>query len=102
MTYREKIIKEKPECVNKYCLGGVRNCPGTYFEGAPTQYCLMCKGINDANCRDCWDREIPDETTKEPTSFQEDMMAVLGDMTKVQAKEAIEFLWNKYFKEEQV
>lgn len=90
MTYREKIKIENPCAISEITQGGVIGCPGTYFDNAPGLNNHSC----DLNCKACWDREIP-----EPTSFQEDMMSVLGDMTKAQAKFAIEWLWNKYFKE---
>ncbi len=100
MTYREKITEIGPYEIDYNAWGGVKGCPGTHFKNAPFNSMTGCIGASDANCTKCWNREIPEATTKETTSFQEDMMVVLGDMTEAQAKFAIEYLWNKYFKEE--
>lgn len=88
MTYREKFMIEHPDDGDPAIdpLG----CPFDHFEnakGCPAYAELL-------TCAECWNRETPEDTT------QEDMMAVLGDMTKAQAKFAIEWLWNKYFKED--
>ena len=99
MTYREKIIMTNPSAISPLCDGGVKGCPGSHFENAPHYLRDDCHSFGDA-CKICWDRTIPETEEKEHTSFQEDMMAVLGNMTKPQAKFAIEWLWNKYFKEE--
>lgn len=100
MTYKEKIIMTNPSAISPFCDGGVKGCPGTYFLNAPHYLRDNCTSYGDS-CEICWNRTIPETEEEQSTSFQEDMMAVLGDMTKAQAKEAIEFLWNKYFKEEQ-
>ena len=58
MTYREKIMKEKPEVIDDYFVGGVEGCPGRYFEGAPTNKPLTrCPWQKHGDCAKCWDME---------------------------------------------
>ena len=56
MTFREEVAKLHPERVNPIYVGGVLGCPRDLIETCP--YIL---GACGRNCRDCWDREIPDE-----------------------------------------
>ena len=55
MTFREEEVKLHPERINPNYIGGVVGCPRD-IETYP--YIL---GTCENNCRDCWDREIPDE-----------------------------------------
>ena len=51
MTYRERLAKEHPECVDVRHLGGCKYCPSDY--GYETKsYCTL-------NCYACWGREMP-------------------------------------------
>lgn len=52
MTFRKKLAKEHPECIDDGFLGGCRECPETYgYE----EY-FDCTGIT---CKECWDRKMP-------------------------------------------
>ena len=102
MTYRDKITEINPYEIDYHALGGIRGCPGTHFKNAPFNSMTGCLGASDMTCAKCWNQEIPEDIAKEPTLFQEDMIFILDEMSKAQAKFAIEYLWNKYFKEEQV
>ena len=56
MTYREKLQKEHPGCINEYSLGGCDGCPYEYeYEKKKEEICE----VSDEKCRKCWDREIP-------------------------------------------
>ena len=55
MTFREEVAKLRPERVNPIFQGGVLGCP------RDIETCPYILGAYENNCRDCWDREIPDE-----------------------------------------
>ena len=57
MTFRERLKKEHPKCVNKEFVAGCYGCPSGY--GYETSD-VCPKGC--ATCRECWDREIPADT----------------------------------------
>ena len=55
MTYRERMINLHPEFVDDKYSGGVKDCPGTYWENAPrpggaVKCCLDCEA--------CWNQKI--------------------------------------------
>lgn len=58
MTYREKAVKETPERIQRFSLGGVLGCP----DGMPKDEkpCMQCNKVNDSICRGCWDKEAPE------------------------------------------
>lgn len=62
MTYKEKLILEHPDCVGAQYIGGCKDCPGEYWEGAPV---IHKKGCRYPFCTGCWNSEIPEEK-KEP------------------------------------
>ena len=63
MTYREKLQKEHPGCINEYSLGGCDGCPYEYeYEKKKEEICE----VSDEKCRKCWDREIPGTEEKKP------------------------------------
>lgn len=70
MTYREKLMQEHPEQVSETYIGGCLGCPSDIsFPGAPG--CVH-------NCRECWDREIPEpEKTDLPKTVAE-LMDLFG------------------------
>lgn len=53
MTYKEKLMKEHPECVDERYHGGARSCPKDYGYEQDYDDCTW------PNCRSCWNREIP-------------------------------------------
>ena len=55
MTFREEAEKLHPERVAPIYGGGVLGCP------RDIETCPYILGACGNNCRDCWDREIPDE-----------------------------------------
>lgn len=82
MTYREKLQQEHPECVSDCYAGGCKGCPATYGYGAT---CIAWKKSTMAHtdlCRQCWDREIPEE---EPaaTETNVDVDDVLGALQRL-------------------
>ena len=58
-TFREKLVKEHPEKVNRHYGGGCNGCPKDY--GYESEH--YCK-TRTANCTKCWDREIPEDKAK--------------------------------------
>lgn len=64
MTFRERLQKEHPGCINEYGLGGCDGCPYEYeYEKKKEEICK----VSDEECRKCWDREIPGTEDKEMT-----------------------------------
>ena len=58
MTFREKLMQEHPECVGTKYRGGCRGCPEEYgYENGTPKIC----GTRILPCRDCWDREMPED-----------------------------------------
>lgn len=55
MTFREEETKLRPERINPIHQGGVFGCP------RDMEACPYILGASEDDCRDCWDREIPDE-----------------------------------------
>lgn len=55
MTFREEVAKLRPERINPIHQGGVFGCP------RDMEACPYILGASEDDCRDCWDREIPDE-----------------------------------------
>ena len=55
MTFREEAAKLHPERVKPIYVGGVLGCP------RDIETCPYILGACGNNCRDCWDREIPEE-----------------------------------------
>lgn len=66
MTYREKLLKERPDRVGDWFTGGCFSCPGAYWPDAPEPQhggnCDISGGHDGMVCRACWDREIPEQT----------------------------------------
>lgn len=63
MTFRERLQKEHPGCINEYGLGGCDGCPYEYgYEKRKEETCK----VSDEECRKCWDREIPGTEEKKP------------------------------------
>ena len=55
MTFREKLMQDKPLCVSKKYVGGCKGCPFDYvYEEKDDD--RVCSGDF---CRACWDREMP-------------------------------------------
>lgn len=64
MTCREKLMKEHPDYISDSYMGGCRDCPSSYgYLHDPDRYCYP----TETTCRDCWDREIPEN--KEETNM---------------------------------
>ena len=55
MTFREEEAKLHPYRINTDYIGGVLGCP------RDIKKCPDLFSASENNCRDCWDREIPDE-----------------------------------------
>lgn len=73
MTFREKLAVEHPNMLNNNSIGGRVGCPYNYgYEIHDNAPCYNRKPFDDSimiNCRNCWDREIPEE--KETYSIEE-------------------------------
>ena len=55
MTFREEEAKLHPYRISPNYVGGVLGCP------CDIKKCPDLFSASENNCRDCWDREIPDE-----------------------------------------
>ena len=60
MTCREKLKIEHPEYINEALVSGCNFCPN-YFGYLPDPI----DGCSSTSCKECWDREIPEEKTEE-------------------------------------
>ena len=54
MTCREKLKMERPEELDRECLGGCYGCPHAYGYAQRPERCIP----NEENCTKCWDREV--------------------------------------------
>ena len=61
MTAREKLAKEHPELIDEKHCGGCKGCPDHYGYLPQPSFCRDKRYPSEANCANCWDREIPDE-----------------------------------------
>lgn len=59
MTYREKLEKEHPECVNPDIAGGCEGCPSDYGYDSIDNEEKNCKSNGGYGCECCWDRQVP-------------------------------------------
>lgn len=62
MTCRDKLKLEKPELVNDRYSGGAEGCPSMYGYLNDPPVCGT-RVMSDDDCRRCWDREIPGESS---------------------------------------
>lgn len=53
-SYRELVLRHFPMNAGNYS-GGILGCPGSYYEGAPSNFCRDCASSNDEACNACWD-----------------------------------------------
>lgn len=60
LTFREKLKQEQPEKVDESFGGGCLGCPKDY--GYINEICPRGKTVK--NCRECWDRAIPEDKAK--------------------------------------
>lgn len=62
MTCREKLKIEHPDKISPIFTGGCQGCPSFYGYMDVPDYCGSSQDgcINILNCKNCWDREIPD------------------------------------------
>lgn len=84
MTYREKLQQEHPECVSVRFIGGCKQCPEHYgygSENATNKNTCMAYGKPITAyldiCRQCWDREIPEEEPQTTTVDVDDALEAL-------------------------
>lgn len=61
MTFREKLLQERPEMVADVCFGGCCGCP-EYYDYEPHCDCIppLSGETVDERCTRCWDREMLD------------------------------------------
>lgn len=67
MTYRDLMQIEHPNAIDPLYIGGVASCPSLqgYEAKAPDACCTAHSSPpTDAQCRACWNREAPYETTE--------------------------------------
>lgn len=64
MTAREKLVMERPECVNEKHCGGCKGCPDQYGYLPSPFLCEVFRHPSEENCSSCWDREIPEEVVE--------------------------------------
>lgn len=74
MTCREKLAKEFPHCVSDMYTGGCSKCPHDYGYLPRPEVC------NSPNaCKECWDREIPEEKEEDVTIGSVDVHKIIDD-----------------------
>lgn len=85
MTYREKLAIEHPDEVSEDYVGGCAGCP--YDHG----YLEQPSDCPKISCKECWDREIPEE----PKKFKDPVEYIAAHSSKASrfeqlAEEAVE------------
>lgn len=92
MTYREKIQKEYPECVNEKFLGGCKGCPSIYG------YKPAGSGCSPLGCAKCWDTVIPgtEEDEKYKNLTPDELRTVIKLLEgRVETKNAVIENWKR-------
>lgn len=87
MTFREKLQAEHPEEVNEMFTGGCYGCPYEYdYESHCNCASVEAGRCTDDRCRNCWDREMPEEKkAEEPVEIkieEEKKMRNLSDVIR--------------------
>ena len=77
MTYRERLAKVKPECLDDRHFGGCVGCPHDHFEDAIREKCFE---LSEESCRRCWDRESP--LTEDAEARADDRPRILDGGTR--------------------
>lgn len=57
MTYKEKLMQERPECVSASYGGGCFGCPDRYGYEAYSD-CYENEADDCMTCTECWSREM--------------------------------------------
>lgn len=82
MTYRERLRREHPECVDSRCIGGCKGCPGDYWTGAPKTNLYPNKVHScGGKCTACWGSEIP-KTESIIDHDISDVLVISADLSK--------------------
>lgn len=77
MTCREKLAKERPECISDKYAGGCKFCPHHYEYLHKPYY---CRGYSDdETCAKCWNREIPGTEKSKPDISWEQIKELIDD-----------------------
>lgn len=82
MICREKLKLEHPDAVDRAFLGGCRGCPSRYGYLCKPDYCKSKHEI----CTKCWDREIPEEKSKETYPWER-ILEFIDDAMKKRDRE---------------
>lgn len=90
MTAREKLAMEHPELVNEKHCGGCNGCPDLYGYLPQPSFCRDKRYPSEANCANCWDREIP-EKEKYETLSQDGSEGSLGEPHILDSGDRTEF-----------
>lgn len=72
MTAREKLAIEHPECIDKTFWGGCLGCPDKHGYLARPAFCKDKLYPSEANCANCWDREIPETIEQKLAAIPEE------------------------------
>lgn len=56
-TFRERLMREHPECVSPRFEGGCKGCPAGYGYESERDGVLSCTEMGP-DCTACWDREV--------------------------------------------
>lgn len=64
MTYKEKLMQEHPEEVDRRYRGGCYGCPVDYGyeQRAPRFMCGYPGTFSEDRCKKCWNREMGGES----------------------------------------
>ena len=60
MTAREKLAIDHPQLINETFWGGCIGCPDRHGYLPRPAFCKDKLYPSEANCANCWDREIPE------------------------------------------
>lgn len=95
MTYREWLAKNRPDNVNKSCVGGCYGCPGDYIDNASSWRNAECvakiiKNTQVNRCTICWNQELTPEQlakyghAKEDKPSRQKIVFLSGPITGVE------------------
>lgn len=84
MTCREKLAKEDPTAIGGQYVGGCCGCPWMYGYLPKPDRLARCAPASkmDPICRDCWNREVPEENEENNNSFWPQVQFLIEEAMK--------------------
>lgn len=58
MTFKQWVVKNRPECISSWYVGEVSGCPFDYGLEKFEESCANCVSHNGYGCHYCWNRKM--------------------------------------------